>query len=156
MVTKLILIGKTTDPHIQALIDDYVSRLTHYNPLRLVIIPELKNAKSLSQDQQKRLEGEQILRQLQPSGHLVLLDERGAELSSTELAQWVGRHQLASTPAINFVIGGPYGFSPEVYARANECLALSRLTFSHQMVRLIFVEQLYRAHTILRGEKYHH
>ena len=156
MVTKLILVGKTTDAHIQALTDDYISRLTHYAPLRVVVIPELKNAKSLSHDQQKHLEGEQILRQLQPSDRLVLLDERGAELSSTELAQWLGRHQVSSTPTLTFVIGGPYGFSPEVYARANERLAISRLTFSHQMVRLIFVEQLYRAHTILRGEKYHH
>lgn len=157
MQTRLILVGKTTDPHISALTDDYLSRLTHYLPLRLIVIPELKNARSLTADQQRQMEGDQILRHLTgPSDHLVLLDERGTQPTSTELAQWLGRHQVSSTSVLTFVIGGPYGFSPQVYARANERIALSRLTFSHQMVRLIFVEQLYRAHTILRGEKYHH
>jgi 23S rRNA (pseudouridine1915-N3)-methyltransferase len=153
--TELILIGKTTDKHIQAGIDDYIGRIGHYLPFSVTVIPELKNTKSLSEEQQKEREGEQILRQLQPSDHLVLLDEHGDERTSVEFAQWMERRQQTVRRLV-FCIGGPYGFSRAVYQRANEQVSLSRMTFSHQMVRLIFTEQIYRACTIIKGEPYHH
>ena len=155
MKTLLILVGKTTDKHFQASINDYVERIGHYMPFELVTIPELKNTKHLSEQQQKTAEGELILRQLQPQDTVVLLDEHGRELRSVELARWLQQKQ-ATARRLVFVIGGPYGFSPNVYARAQEQLSLSRLTFSHQMIRLIFTEQIYRACTIIKGEPYHH
>ena len=155
MKTILILVGKTTDKHFQAGINDYAERISHYMPFDIVTIPELKNTKSLSEDQQKAMEGELILKQLQASDTLVLLDEHGKELRSIELAKWLEQKQQ-TTRRLVFVIGGPYGFSEAVYKRANEQLSLSRLTFSHQMVRLVFTEQIYRACTIIKGEPYHH
>ena len=137
------------------IMDDYRERITHYLPFTLTTIPELKNTKSLSEEQQKSAEGELILKQLQPSDTVVLLDERGREPRSMELAAWLEKKQQSARRLV-FVIGGPYGFSPAVYERANEQLSLSRLTFSHQMVRAIFMEQLYRACTIIKGEPYHH
>jgi len=155
MKTILILVGKTANKHFQAGIGDYAERIAHYMPFEIVTIPELKNTKSLSEDQQKQTEGELILRQLQPSDSVVLLDEHGQELRSVEFARWLASKQQTARRLV-FVIGGPYGFSPDVYRRANDKLSLSRMTFSHQMVRLIFTEQLYRACTIIRGEPYHH
>jgi 23S rRNA (pseudouridine1915-N3)-methyltransferase len=155
MKTILILVGKTTDKHFQAAISDYADRITHYMPFDIVTIPELKNTKSLSEEQQKTMEGELILKQLQPSDTLVLLDEHGKELRSIELAKWLEQKQQTARRLV-FVIGGPYGFSEAVYNRANEKLSLSKLTFSHQMVRLVFTEQIYRACTIIKGEPYHH
>ena len=155
MKILLILMGKTNDKHFAAGIAAYVERIGHYMPFELVTIPELKTTKSLSEEQQKRAEGELILRQLQPQDTVVLLDEHGTELRSTEFARWIERKTHTARRLV-FVIGGPYGFSQEVYARASEQLSLSRMTFSHQMVRLIFTEQLYRACTIIRGEPYHH
>lgn len=155
MKTTLLWVGKTTDKHIAALTDEYVGRLQHYAPVETVVIPELKNTKSLSEAQQKQAEGEQILRHLQTGDHVVLLDEHGKQPTSVQLAMWLEK-KLAAVRRLVFVIGGPYGFSPDIYARANEQLSLSPMTFSHQMVRLIFVEQLYRAHTIIKGEPYHH
>lgn len=155
MKTLLILVGKTTSKHFQAGISDYTGRISHYMPFELITIPELKNTRNLSEEQQKAAEGELILKQTQPADTVVLLDEHGSELSSLEFAGWLEQKQHAARRLV-FVIGGPYGFSPAVYARANERLALSRMTFSHQMVRLIFTEQLYRACTILKGESYHH
>ena len=155
MKTLLILVGKTADRHFAAAIGDYVARIAHYMPFELVTIPELKNTKSLSEEQQKTAEGEQIMKLLQPSDTVALLDERGQELRSVELARWLEQKRNAARRLV-FVIGGPYGFSPAVYSRANEQLSLSRLTFSHQMVRLVFTEQLYRACTIIKGEPYHH
>lgn len=155
MKTELILVGKTNDKHFQAGIDDYVGRITHYMPFSITIIPELKNTKSLSEQQQKEREGEQILRLLQPSDHLVLLDERGKDFRSVEFADWLAHKQLTARRLV-FCIGGPYGFSQAVYNRANERISLSRMTFSHQMVRLVFTEQIYRACTIIKGEPYHH
>ena len=155
MKTILILVGKTTDKHFQAGISDYVERIGHYMPFDIVTIPELKNTKNLSEEQQKTMEGELILKQLQPSDTLVLLDEHGKELRSIELAKWLEQKQQTARRLV-FVIGGPYGFSEAVYSRANEKLSLSRLTFSHQMVRLVFTEQIYRAGTIIKGEPYHH
>ena len=155
MKTLLILVGKTQDKLFAAGIADYAGRIGHYMPFEIKVIPELKNTRHLSKTQQKTLEGEAILRLLQPSDTLVLLDERGRELTSMEMASWLqGRQQTARR--LVFAIGGPYGFSPDVYRRANDQLSLSRMTFSHQMVRLIFAEQLYRACTIIRGEPYHH
>ena len=155
MKTLLILVGKTTDKHFQAGIDDYASRIGHYMPFDIVTIPELRNTKSLSEEQQKTSEGELILRQLQPSDTIVLLDEHGREFRSVEYARWLTQKQQTVRRLV-FVIGGPYGFSDAVYERANEKISLSKMTFSHQMVRLIFTEQLYRACTIIKGEPYHH
>jgi len=155
MKTLLILVGKTTDRHFQAGIADYVGRISHYMPFDLVTIPELKNTKSLTEEQQKVAEGELIMRQLQTGDTVVLLDEHGRELRSVEFARWL-EQKRNTTRRLVFVIGGPYGFSEAVYARANEQLSLSKMTFSHQMVRLVFTEQVYRACTIIRGEPYHH
>ena len=124
-------------------------------PFNITVIPALKNTKSLSEDQQKQAEGELILRLIQPSDTVVLLDEHGAERTSMEMATWL-THKQQTARRLVFIIGGPYGFSADVYGRADEKISLSRMTFSHQMVRLIFVEQLYRACTIIRGESYHH
>lgn len=155
MKTVLILVGKTNNKHFQVGICDYTERITHYMPFDIITIPELKNARSLSEDQQKKMEGDLIIKQLQPSDTVVLMDEHGKELRSLEMAQWLEQRR-ATTRRLVFVIGGAYGFSPEVYARANDKLSLSKMTFSHQMVRLIFTEQLYRACTIIKGESYHH
>ena len=156
MKVNLILVGKNTSKMFQSIIEDYSERVKHYTPFEVTVIPELKNTKSLSQEQQKQMEGEQILRQLQESDHVVLLDEHGLELRSIEFATWISKKQQAVSRRLVFVIGGPYGFSPTIYQRANEKLSLSKMTFSHQMVRMIFIEQLYRAFTILKGEQYHH
>ena len=153
--TILILVGKTTDKHFQAGISDYAERIGHYMPFDIVTIPELKNTKSLSEEQQKTAEGELILKQIQPQDTVVLLDEHGLELRSVELARWLEQRQTTARRLV-FVIGGPYGFSSAVYSRANEQRSLSKLTLSHQMVRLVFTEQIYRACTIIRGEPYHH
>jgi 23S rRNA (pseudouridine1915-N3)-methyltransferase len=155
MKTELIVVGRTVSKHFSTLINDYRERIGHYMPFSITTIPELKNTKSLSEEQQKSAEGELILKQLQPSDTVVLLDEHGREPRSIELAAWLEKKQSTARRLV-FVIGGPYGFSVPVYERANEKLSLSQLTFSHQMVRLIFVEQLYRACTIIKGEPYHH
>lgn len=155
MKTSLILIGKTNNKHFQAGIDDYISRISHYMPFSLITIPDIKNTKSLTEAQQKEKEGELILKQLSPSDTLVLLDEHGKELRSIELATWLEKKQI-TTNRLVLCIGGPYGFSKAVYDRANEMLSLSKMTFSHQMVRLILTEQIYRACTIIKGEPYHH
>lgn len=155
MKTLLILVGKTTNKHFVAGINDYVERIGHYMPFSITTIPELKNAKSLSEDQQKEREGELIMKQLQPTDTVVLLDEHGSQMRSIEFAQWLQKMQNAARRLV-FVIGGPYGFSPALYQRANQKISLSPMTFSHQMVRLVFTEQIYRACTILKGEPYHH
>lgn len=155
MKTELLLVGKTTDKHFQAGIGDYVSRINHYMPFHITVIPELKNTKSLSEEQQKTLEANQILKLTQPSDTLVLLDEHGKEYRSIEFAQWLQKKQNTARRLV-LAIGGPYGFAPEVYQRADEKISLSKMTFSHQMIRLILTEQVYRACTIIRGEPYHH
>lgn len=155
MKTILLLVGKTQNKNFQAGISDYSERITHYMPFEIRVIPELKNTRNLTEEQQKAREGELILKELQPADTVVLMDEHGKELRSIELARWLQGKQNISRRLV-FVIGGPYGFSPDVYARANEQLSLSKMTFSHQMVRLIMVEQLYRACTIIKGEPYHH
>lgn len=155
MRTTLIWTGRTVNAQLTALINDYVGRIPHYMPFDVVEIPELRNARNLSEAQQKEREGELILKQLQDSDTVVLLDEHGISLRSIDFATWLQKKQAVARRLV-FVIGGPYGFSPAVYERANAKLSLSPMTFSHQMIRLLFVEQLYRACTILRGEPYHH
>lgn len=155
MKTELIVVGKTDNPLFIAGIEDYVRRICHYVPFNITMIPELKNNKNRGVEQQKVQEGQLILKKIEATDTVVLLDEHGKEFRSVELAAWLEKKQQ-SVRKLVFVIGGPYGFSPEMYARANEKISLSKLTFSHQMVRLIFVEQLYRACTILKGEPYHH
>lgn len=160
MKITLLVVGKTTDKHLDTLIQDYVGRIGHYLPFEVKVIPELKNAKSISQPQQKELEGENILKWVDGSqctmhNELILLDEHGKERRSIEFAEWLGKKMSAGRD-ITFVIGGPFGFSEAVYQRADGMISLSQMTFSHQMIRLLFTEQLYRALTILKGEKYHH
>lgn len=155
MKTELLVVGKTTNKHIIACIENYVGRIQHYMPFVITVIPELKQTKNLSEEQQKQREGELILQRITPSDTVVLLDEHGFSSRSIELARWLERQQQSARKLV-FVIGGPYGFSKEVYQRANEKLSLSPLTFSHQLVRLVFAEQLYRACTIIKGEPYHH
>jgi len=155
MKVRLILVGRTVSKEFTKIMNDYSERITHYLPFSITVIPELKNTKNLTEGQQKTAEGELILRQIQPSDTVILLDEHGLEPRSIELAAWLEKKQQTARTLV-FVIGGPYGFSPAVYERANEQLSLSRLTFSHQMVRAIFLEQLYRACTIIKGEPYHH
>ena len=155
MKTILLQVGKTTNKHIVACINDYVERIGHYMPFSVITIPELKNTKSLNEQQQKEREGELILNNIQTGDVVVLLDEHGQEMRSVEFARWIEKKQQAARRLL-FVIGGPYGFSPSVYQRADEQISLSKMTFSHQMVRLVFTEQLYRGCTIIRGEPYHH
>ena len=155
MKTILILVGKTADKHFAAGINDYTERIGHYMPFEIITIPELKNTKNLTEEQQKQMEGDLIARQLQPSDTVVLMDEHGREVRSVEFARWLEQKRNTARRLV-FIIGGPYGFSGRIYDRANEKISLSRMTFSHQMVRLIFTEQIYRACTIICGEPYHH
>ena len=155
MKISLLVVGKTTDSRLEALIDEYTKRLKHYVSFELVVVPDSKNAKSLSEEQLKTQEGLEILRRLTPSMEVYLLDEHGREFRSIEYADWLQK-RMASGKDLTLVIGGAYGFSPAVYERANGKISLSQMTFSHQMIRLLAVEQLYRAMTILRNEPYHH
>jgi len=155
MKCALIVVGKTDARWLQQAIDDYVGRIGHYIPFQVITLPELKNARSLSTAQQRQQEGEALLKMLSPQDTVVLLDERGKERRSIDFARWLEKHQQQSRRLV-FVVGGPFGFSEAVYQRANELMSLSLMTFSHQMVRLFFTEQLYRACTIIRGESYHH
>lgn len=156
MKISFITVGKTDMTWVRQGLDMYVSRLKHYAPFELVEIPELKNVSALTRDQIKVKEGELVLKALKPSDDLVLLDEHGRELRSIEFAKYLEDKMISSGRDIVFVVGGAYGFSPEVYSRANGKISLSKMTFSHQIVRTIFAEQLYRAFTIIKGEPYHH
>lgn len=156
MKITLLVVGRTVDNNIISGINDYVKRLQHFTQFDIEIIPELKNARKLSEAQQKEQEGELILKALQPGDQVVLLDEGGKEFRSTEFAAWIEHKQNISTKRLVFIVGGPYGFSQRVYSAANEKISLSRMTFSHQMIRLLFVEQLYRAYTIINHLPYHH
>lgn len=156
MQIKLIAIGKTDSKELEQLIQEYVKRLGFYTKFELDIIPDIKNSKNLSEASQKEKEGELILKKVQQSDELVLLDEQGKHYSSLAFSEYLQKKMNAGLKNLIFVIGGPYGFSDEVYKRANGKVSLSAMTFSHQMVRLFFVEQIYRAHTILRNEPYHH
>lgn len=151
-----MVVGKTVDKYLIQMIEDYVKRLKFYTDFEMVIIPDLKNNKNMPFDVQKEKEGEMILRSLNDSDDVILMDEHGKEFSSVEFASYIQKKMTSGLKRLVFIIGGPYGFSPAVYARAGGKISLSRMTFSHQMVRLIFTEQLYRAFTILKGEPYHH
>ena len=156
MKITLLTVGKTDKDWVKQGMDIYVSRLKHYIPFSITEIPELKNVSALSREQIKTKEGELILKNVKPADNLVLLDERGKEYSSVEFAKVLQDKINYEGKDIVFVIGGAYGFSEDVYRRANSRMSLSRMTFSHQMVRAIFAEQLYRAFTIIKGEPYHH
>ena len=156
MNIELVVVGKTDMKEVEALISMYSKRLNHYVRFAITTIADVRNTKKLSEGEQKRMEGEAILRLINDSDHVVLLDERGQELRSIEFADLVQRRMSAGTKRMLFIIGGPYGFSEAVYQRANSMLSLSRMTFSHQIVRAIFTEQLYRAFTIFKNEPYHH
>ena len=156
MKITLLTVGKTDTEWVREGLDIYVSRLKHYIPFSVVEIPELKNVSALTRDQIKTREGELILKNIRPTDDVILLDERGKEYSSTELAKIIQDKLSYGNRDIVYVIGGAYGFSDQVYKRADSKLSLSRMTFSHQMVRAIFAEQIYRAFTIMRGEPYHH
>ena len=156
MKITLLTVGKTDVKWVKEGLDVYVSRLTHYVPFQLKESPERKNVSAMDKSQIKSREGELILKSLRPADEVVLLDEGGREFRSTEFAAWLEERLARGSRDLVFVVGGAYGFSPEVYARADSKLSLSKMTFSHQMVRTIFAEQLYRAFTIMRGEPYHH
>ncbi|MFI3266397.1 MAG: 23S rRNA (pseudouridine(1915)-N(3))-methyltransferase RlmH [Rikenellaceae bacterium] len=156
MNIELVAIGKTDSKEIAALIDDYTRRINFYNKFSITVLPDVKRGKGFSEQVQKRAESELFLRYFQPSDYVVLLDERGSEYSSMEFSSWLQKRMNSGLKRLCFVIGGPYGFSPEVYERANSKISLSRMTFSHQMIRALFAEQLYRGYTIIAGEPYHH
>lgn len=152
----LIVVGKTTDKRFEAITQEYIERIRHYIPFIVEVIPELKNTKGLSQDEQKKREGELIQKNLQPGDYVVLLDEHGSERSSMDFASWIQKKMAAGPKRLVFIVGGPYGFSDAIHQKGNEEISLSRMTLSHQMIRMFFVEQIYRAMTILNGEPYHH
>lgn len=156
MKILLLVIGKTDEPYIETGLTKYINRIVHYTPFEVKVIADIKNRKALSEEQQKKAEGSLILAQLAENDVIVLLDENGKQFTSRQFSQCIERKMANSSRRIVFVIGGPYGFSDEVYAKADEKISLSPMTFSHQMVRLIFLEQLYRAFTIIKGESYHH
>ena len=152
----LLVIGKTDEEYLRQGLEIFTRRIPHYILFEMKVIPDIKNSKNLSEEQQKDKEGELILQQVLTSDEVFLLDEKGMEVSSVGFARFLEKKMLSGLRRLVFVIGGPYGFSSGVYSRANGKLSLSKMTFSHQMVRLIFTEQLYRAFTILKGEPYHH
>ncbi len=156
MKIKLILTGKTHEPYIKEGIFYYVKKLQHYIPFELFETSELKNTKNLDQETIRSKEGENILTLIKPGDWVVLLDDKGKDYSSEAFAQQIEKKQLQSIKNVVFVVGGAYGFSSNVYARGNEKLSLSKMTFSHQIIRIIFLEQLYRAYSILNNEPYHH
>lgn len=156
MKITLIAIGKTDDAYIIEGIDKYLGRLKHYIKFELKIIPDLKKTKNLSQDEQKYKEAELFFKNINPTDEVIILDEKGIELSSTHFADLLNKKMIGSVQNLVFLIGGPYGFDDAIYQRAHYKLSLSKMTFSHQMIRLFFAEQVYRAFTILKGEPYHH
>lgn len=156
MKIELFAVGKTQTRHLEEGIRVYTERIGHYLPFALTVIPDIKATRSLSEERQKELEGERMLSAFQPSDYVVLLDERGTQMTSREFATFIDRRMSSGLKRLIFVIGGPYGFSDAVYARVDAKLSLSKMTFSHEMIRLFFTEQIYRAMTILRGEPYHH
>jgi len=156
MKIVFLTIGKTVNTHLISLQNDYQDRLKHYTSFEYNSIPELKNTKNRSEQEQKEKEADLILKQLETTDEVILLDENGKHYSSVDFASFIEKKMLGTQKRMVFVVGGPYGFSQRLYNRANGLLSLSKMTFSHQMVRMIFVEQLYRAFTILKGEPYHH
>jgi len=153
---KLITIGKTDKKYFVQGIDEYTKRLKHYIKFDTIVIPDIKKNKKTDENLQKKIEGELILKNIKNTDFIVLLDENGDTFSSVEFSKFMEKQTIKSLKTLVFIIGGAYGFSDEVYKAANKKIALSEMTFSHQMVRLIFVEQLYRVFTIIKGEPYHH
>ncbi|EHO09448.1 23S rRNA (pseudouridine(1915)-N(3))-methyltransferase RlmH [Myroides odoratimimus] len=156
MNIKLLAIGKTDSKPLQTLMDEYMKRLSFYVKFDLEVIPDIKNAKNMSEDQQKQKEGELILSKIGPTDQLILLDDKGKEFTSISFADELQKKMNSGIKTLVFVIGGPYGFSEDVYKNAKGKISLSRMTFSHQMIRLFIIEQIYRGFTILRNEPYHH
>lgn len=156
MRITLLVVGKTSVKYLENGINDYAARIDHFTPFNIETIPVLKNTKNMVNSVQREIEGESILKKRQPGDIMILLDDKGKEMNSADMADWLGRTVILSGKRLLFVIGGPYGFSDSVYNAANQKLSLSKMTFSHQMVRLIFTEQLYRAFSILNGMPYHH
>lgn len=152
----LLVVGKTNDEYINKLIDNYIQRLKHYTDFEWQTIAELKNTKNMPEETQKEKEGEAILKATENADEIFILDEHGDQPTSVEFSGFINRHMNKGTRKLVFVIGGPYGFSEAVYKKITKKISLSKMTFSHQMIRLIFVEQLYRAFTIIKGESYHH
>ena len=156
MKIELAVIGKTSIGYLKQGIDEYIKRLKHYVPFEVKYIDDIKNTKNISEDQQKQTEGAKILSLLDKSDFVVLLDEHGKEYTSMQYSSYIQKRMLSGAKKVVFVIGGPYGFSQEVYDRANDKISFSKMTFNHEMIRLIFTEQLYRAYTIINHEPYHH
>ncbi len=156
MKVCLLVIGKTDASYIKEGIAEYEKRLTRYIPYEMKVLPDVKNAKNMTEELQKEREGDMLLEQFQTGDFIVLLDERGRQYSSMEFSQFLAQKMLGGIKRLVFVVGGPYGFAEKVYQRANDKISLSKMTFSHQMVRMIFAEQIYRGMTILKGEPYHH
>lgn len=156
MTIKLLAIGKTDSSQLQELIDIYQKRLQHYVNFEIELIPDLKKTKNLSEDQQKEKEGELIIKRLAPTDVLILFDEKGKQYTSVEFSSFLQKKMNSGIKQLVLLIGGPYGFSDEIYTKASGKISLSKMTFSHQMVRLFITEQIYRAYTILKNEPYHH
>lgn len=156
MNIDLIVVGKTDSDAVQEIVTMYQKRVNFYTKFTIITLPDLKNTKNISAASQKKQEGELIMRQLADSDYVVLLDERGKEYKSMEFAAWLQKRMNGSVRRLALIIGGPYGFSEEIYQRSNDSLSLSKMTFSHQIIRAIFAEQIYRAFTILNNEPYHH
>lgn len=156
MECVLLCVGKTDQSELSQLIRVYEQRLQHYTKFSLVLLNDIKNRKTLREEQQKEAEGQLIEKQLKAGDRIILLDEKGRQFSSIQFSEWINKQQLAGHKRLVFVVGGPYGFSKTIYALAHQKISLSTMTFSHQMIRLFFVEQLYRAHTLLKNEPYHH
>jgi len=156
MKTILLVVGRTVDSFYVSNINNYIERIRHYIPFDMEVVPELKSTKNISEKQQKEKESALLLKTLQQGDSIILLDEHGKEFRSIEFAQWFEKKLNTVNKRLVFIIGGPYGFSPKIHAMAQEKISLSKMTFSHQMIRLVFTEQVYRAMTILKGEPYHH
>jgi len=156
MKVVLLSVGKTDHPWLSQIIEDYRKKVNHYIPFEMRMVPDPKNRRNLSEKEQKAEEAELLLKVLQPSDHVVLLDEKGKQYRSTEFARYLEKKSHSVSRQLVFLVGGPYGFAPEIYERATEMISLSKMTFTHQMVRLVFTEQLYRAMTIIHNEPYHH
>lgn len=156
MNIDIIVVGKTDDQNVGAIVDTYLKRLNFYTKVKVITLPDPKNTRNISADSQKRTEGETILKLLTAADHVILLDEGGTQMRSMDFAEWMQKKMNSGIRRLCFIIGGPYGFSKDVYARADGKLSLSMMTFSHQIIRAIFTEQLYRAFTILNNEPYHH
>ena len=157
MKLAILWVGKTSTDYINKAIDTYVQRIGHYMPIEIIEVPDVKNAKNMDTAQLRQKEGELIIKQLRPDDYVVFLDDKGKQMSSTEFAYWIDKTNMnSSIKRLVFVIGGAYGFSLDAYKQAKSFLSISKMTFSHQIIRPILVEQIYRAMTILRGEPYHH